>query len=97
MPRNIDTKVKALLKSDERYRNSDKELLLAFWEKEGLYLSKTQRDVFMNCTTAESITRARRKAKEEGILGSDQVEQKRYQLFEQERNERSEGTKWYRR
>lgn len=96
MPRNIDTKVKALLKSDERYRNSDKELLLAFWEKEGLYLSKTQRDVFMNCTTAESITRARRKAKEEGILGDKKIEEARYKLFENERDYRAENMEFYR-
>lgn len=96
MPRNIDTKVKALLKTDEKYRNSDKELLLAFWEKEGLHLSKTQRDIFMNCTTAESITRARRKAKEEGILGSDVIEKARYAMFQDERDYRAGDMRFYR-
>ena len=89
MPRNIDKRVERLLLADQSLRDSDKKLLLAFWESEGLYLSQEQKDKFMNCTTAESITRARRKAKEKGIKGSEQIEEKRYQLFEQERVDRS--------
>lgn len=96
MPRNIDSKVKGLLKSNERYRNSDKELLLAFWETEGLYLTEAQKMKFMGCTTAESITRARRKAKEEGIVGDKKVEEARYQMFESERDYRSNSIGFFR-
>ena len=95
MAKNIDSTVRRLLQNRDN-RNSDKKLLLAFWAEEGFHLSESQREAFMSCTTAESITRARRKAKEDGVIGDAEVEQKRYELFEQERNERSEGVKWYR-
>jgi len=42
-------------------RNSDKRLLLNVWERQGLKLTKEQKDIFLtSCTTPEAITRVRR-------------------------------------
>jgi len=58
-------KVELVLRSDQRFRNSDKELLLFYWERQGLVLTKEQRQIFLDkCTTAETITRARRALKD---------------------------------
>lgn len=56
--------VEEVLRDDEEARNSDKKLLLRVWEREGLYLSREQQQRFMRCTTAETITRARRNLKD---------------------------------
>lgn len=58
----VNQRVENLLKYMPELRNSDKKLLLAYWQKEGLELTQHQRDIFMGkCTVAESITRQRRK------------------------------------
>jgi hypothetical protein len=49
-----------LLSENEELRNSDKKLLLAYWEQQGLTLNSIQKAQYMRCTPAESITRARR-------------------------------------
>lgn len=49
-----------LLTHNQELRNSDKKLLLAYWDMQGLGLSETQQVKFLKCTPAESITRARR-------------------------------------
>jgi len=56
----VRDKVSRLLTANPELRDSDKKLLLAYWEEQGLYLSESQRVTFMGCTIAESITRARR-------------------------------------
>ena len=56
----VRDKVEDLLANNSDNRNSDKKLMLAFWESEGLSLTEEQRRDFLNCTPAESITRARR-------------------------------------
>lgn len=92
----INPKVEQLLKSDQKYRDSDKELLLAFWEGEGLSLNYSQRQAFMNCTIAESITRARRELKSK-YPASKKVDDKRFELFQEYREEYSDGgVQWYR-
>lgn len=63
-------KVKELLEADPATRDSDKKLLWAFWEFEGIFdpstdvpgMSFINKDMFQSfyCTAAESITRARR-------------------------------------
>lgn len=53
-------KVEMLMRKSQIYRDSDKKLLIAVWEIEGLSLSDTQIQAFLRTTSAESITRARR-------------------------------------
>lgn len=95
MAKKVNSRVERFMKRNQKYRNSDKELLLAVWEEEDLYLSETQRKAFMAATPAESITRARRDLKSK-YPASKEVDDRRYELFQQERNERSEGVQWYR-
>lgn len=62
-------------------RDSDKELLLAYWESEGLYLTAVQQEQFTNCTAAESITRQRRLIQASGEFpASGTVKQYREEL-----------------
>ena len=57
----VANRVEQILRSSQVYRDSDKRLLLEYWQQQGLHLTQDQRDVFLkSCTTAESITRARR-------------------------------------
>ena len=75
----LEPKVRALLEQNEANRNSDKLLLLEFWEEHnGLVLSPQQRAIFMNAAPAESITRARRKLRDE-FPGTPEVEQGRFE------------------
>lgn len=77
MPYNLKQKVALLLRTNEDFRNSDKKLLLEYWERQGLQLDARQRQVFLNkCATAESITRARRSLREQ-YPATDEVESKR--------------------
>lgn len=74
-------RVESILQDDQRYRDSDKLLLLRIWQEEGLYLSGEQRQAFMNnCTVAESITRARRQLKVK-YPASEKVDQARYDKY----------------
>jgi hypothetical protein len=77
----VNNKVELLLKANPRNRDSDKELLLAVWELEGLHFSETQKRMFMDkCTSAESITRARR-AMRESYPPSEEVDKSRFNKF----------------
>jgi hypothetical protein len=67
-------------------RDNDKALLLAFWEREGLYLTNEQKRAFMHCTTAETITRARRDLKRQ-YPASEAVDQARFDKYQQYRFE----------
>lgn len=82
----VNNKVERLLSNSTRLRDSDKLLLLEFWEGEGLYLTSVQRDKFMNCTPAESITRARRSLRSK-YPGSDKVEEERFDKFREYRDQ----------
>lgn len=78
-------KVELLLQQDQLYRDNDKELLLAYWQSEGFHLSDSQRWVFLsNCTTAETITRARRALKEK-YPASESVDNARFEKYRQYR------------
>lgn len=83
------TKMRArvLLSQEPELNNSDKALMLRFWQDEGLGLSDTQKRIFMDkCTPAESITRVRRALRtEENLKGSEVVESGRYDLYKQYR------------
>lgn len=65
--------------------NSDKKLLLEYWKMQGFDLSQTQKQIFLErCTTPESITRARRELRlEKGLQGSEEVEEERYNKYQQ--------------
>lgn len=80
------TKVEQLLRDYPTTRDSDKHLLLAFWASQGLHLSRDQRDVFLrHCTTAETITRARRSLKGK-YPATKEVDDERYRKFIQYKN-----------
>lgn len=80
----VKNKVERLLREDKDLRSSDKKLLLAYWQTEGLYLSHNQEKKFMDCTVAETITRARRMLRAD-YPGNEQVEEKRYEKFQSAR------------
>lgn len=55
-------RVSNILHRSELARNSDKQLLLMYWQEQGLELSTEQQATFLlNCTGAEAVTRARRR------------------------------------
>lgn len=76
----VHLKVDWLMRQHQIYRDSDKRLLMAFWETEGLKLTPEQRAVFMSCTPAESITRQRRILKEK-YPASQKIDNKRFEKF----------------
>lgn len=84
----INDKVALLLRANPRNRDSDKELLLAVWEFEGLHFSETQKRAFMKCTSAETITRARRALKEK-YPASEKVDNERFAKYLDHRFNRS--------
>jgi hypothetical protein len=95
--RKIESIVRIVLTGNKECRNSDKKLLLEVWELEGLKLTDEQKRIFLeHCSIAESITRARRKLRPE-YPGTDEVEQARFELFEQYREEYGYGNLWQRR
>lgn len=58
---------------------------MTYWQKQGLNLTPEQERAFMDkCTTPETITRARRHLKSQ-YPGNEQVEEARYNLFQQYR------------
>lgn len=88
----VKTRVEHLLKhgyktaSGQVFRDSDKALLLAYWEQDGLYLNNEQKHVFMNyCGVSESITRARRALKAD-YPASKEVDDMRYDKFKDTRD-----------
>lgn len=77
----VKDKVENFLKQSQDYRDSDKKLLLAYWEMQGLALSDRQKQIFMErCTIAESITRARRALMKE-YPASEAVDEVRHDKF----------------
>jgi hypothetical protein len=85
----IIDRVESFLKTNPKYRNSDRLLMLDYWYKQGLELSKEQRTIFLDkCTTPESITRARRLLMEK-YPASKEVEDERFTKFQQYKNERA--------
>lgn len=79
----INDKVELLLKANQRNRDSDKDLLIGVWEIEGLHLSDTQKQLFLDkCTSAETITRARRALKEK-YPASEKVDNQRFNKYQE--------------
>lgn len=81
-------KVRQMLQDNPRLRDSDQWLIFAFWQAEGLVLTDTQKMQLTNLTTAESITRVRRKLREE-YPGSEAVEKERFKKMEEYTDEYS--------
>lgn len=78
----VSTLVRQLYRGNPHLVDSDRKLLLAYWESEGLYLDALQRDRFMRTTAAETITRAARKLRSTGeFRASHAVEEERYHKF----------------
>lgn len=92
MSKRVNYKVEQLLKNGyktatpQQLRDSDKILLLAYWQQQGLELTGAQKAIFMrNCDIAESITRARRELKKD-YPASPKVTEERYSKFKQYRD-----------
>ena len=64
--RNVANTVESVLSNNEDARNSDIELIILVWERQGLTLTPTQIEQIKSVSTPESITRCRRKFQEEG-------------------------------
>jgi len=75
------SKVKRIMEVYPTSRDSDKDLLLRVWHIEGFELSYRQRAAFLKCSSAESITRARRKIQEEELEASEAVDNARFNKF----------------
>lgn len=75
------SRVDRLLDMSQTYRDSDKRLQLAIWRSEGLWLTPEQQKHFVEkCSTAESITRARRKLKDK-YPASKQIDDERFKKY----------------
>lgn len=66
-------------------RSSDRLLLLKYWRQQGLVLNEYQTQRFLQCTAAESITRARRELKAQ-YPASDKVDNERFTKFVEYKN-----------
>jgi len=74
-------RVQGILENLPETKDSDKKLLLAYWEQQGLCLNTAQRERFMtHCTVAESITRARRELRAE-FPASETVDNERFNKY----------------
>jgi len=85
-----NAKVERMLKDNPKLRDSDIYLLFAYWQEEGLILTDEQKLKLRDLTTAETITRIRRKLRDQ-YPGSDAVEEgrfKKYKEFTDEYGER---------
>lgn len=89
MSKRVHSNVETLLKygyktaTPQQLRDSDKTLILAYLEMvDGLELTPEQKAKFMQSTTFESITRARRALKAD-YPASQKVDEQRYQQFKE--------------
>lgn len=79
-------RVEKLLADNPRLRDSDTWLLFRYWQDEGLVLTDEQKKKLTELTTAETITRVRRKLRGK-YPGSEAVEEGRYRKFVEARDE----------
>lgn len=89
----ILNKVEGLLQNKPELRDSDRKLLLAVWASEGLHLDPVQRTVFMGCSTAETVTRARRALKAK-YPASPNVDERRYAKYVQYKRDTNWRPTW---
>lgn len=92
----VTSKVEGILSIYKETRGSDKKLLLQYWASQGLHLTPEQKQTFLEkCDIAESITRARRDIQQQGkYLPSKEVEQARFDMFQQYKNEYGNNIKY---
>ena len=64
--------IEQLMRDNQQTRSSDKELMIAFWESQGLHLSYADKEKIRSLPTFETITRVRRKIQEGGLYQADQ-------------------------
>lgn len=70
--------VEAILRDNERSRNSDKELEIDFFDWIGVGLTDKQKSIIRDAPSLETLTRARRKIQEQGkYLASEEVRKER--------------------
>ena len=72
----VGLRTEYMLKYEPKTRDSDRVLLLDYWGRQGLVLTDDQKQKFLKCDKAESITRARRALREK-YPSSKQVEDRR--------------------
>lgn len=82
-------KVKLLLQNNQKLRDNDLALIGAIWQSEGLNLTDEQKRTFMTLSSPETITRIRRRLREE-YPGSEKTEEARYRKFKEYVNEYGE-------
>lgn len=78
----VKERIKIVLEQKPELRDSDKKLLLYYWKRQGLELTEEQEQIFIDkCTSAESITRARRIVQEENpdLQATEEVQEARHQ------------------
>lgn len=82
----ITQRVENILRASEKARNSDKELLVIYFQKSGMNLSEQQIDVFRKMPSTETIRRVRQSLQEQGKYpASETVNEKRYSKFREMR------------
>ena len=82
---NMKLKVGSVLEASREARDSDKLLIMTIWQDQGLKLTPTQEQVFMeDCASPESIRRVRQKYQEQGMY----VGTKRREKMNEERKVR---------
>jgi hypothetical protein len=76
--------VEKIMQEGQEYRDSDKKLLIRYWELyNGFYMTEAQKIAFMNLTPAESITRAARDLRP-FYPATPKVTEQRYDNFKRE-------------
>lgn len=76
---NTYDKVKLLLQTYPKLRNSDKLLSWKFWQNESYEFHSMTLEMYMSCTSFESISRARRKVQEhhKELRATSEIEEQR--------------------
>ena len=85
-PNSTKFRVAQLLNLDQRFRDSDKHLILKVWESEGLILTKEQRTIYMSLPSADVISRRRRELSKDFPPSPEALERryKHYRAFTDE-------------
>lgn len=65
---NAEKLVTKILTENPECRNSDKELQIKAWEHQGLYLTPSQKNIFRQTISTETIRRTRQKLQEQGLF-----------------------------
>lgn len=80
MSQHVKRQVENLMRLDQKYRDSDTELLLKIWEESGLVLNTAQRMAFREAPAADMVIRRRRELSTK-YPPSPLVAEKRYKNY----------------